>query len=66
MRRNSELSNKLEELTVSEEYSQKKMLEFERMAEEQKLKNQETTTKLEEVNNENLFFKSSLINLKKV
>ena len=66
MRRNSELSNKLEELTVSEEYSQKKMLEFERMAEEQKLKNQEKTTKLEEVNNENLFFKSSLINLKKV
>ncbi len=66
MRRNSELSNKLEELTVSEEYSQKKMLEFERMAEEQKLKNQETTTKLEEANNENLFFKSSLINLKKV
>ena len=42
------------------------MLEFERMAEEQKLKNQETTTKLEEANNENLFFKSSLINLKKV
>jgi hypothetical protein len=66
LRRNSELSNKLEELTVSEEYSQKKMLEFERMAEEQKLKNQETTTKLEEANNENLFFKSSLINLKKV